>query len=147
MQPNESTSWAFLLSIELHEDPFDGYKLIDESLQHDIDIVLHFCAFCYDDIPEAFKNDERVLKKTFDNTHITYFWYHGFYTAQQQITIRKALNEKDYDSFMKMYNLNRRGLPEEAAVFDENEDCLRCYIDITQKDNFLRITYEDSEAG
>ncbi len=75
----------------------------------------------------------------------TYYWYHGFYTKKEREAIREALENKDYDGFMKIYETNCKGLPERISVWAE--DTYIGDIDIRNKENFLKITYNESEAG
>ena len=58
------------------------------------------------------------------------------------------MENKDYDSFMKIYKIKSNGLPGTITVYaDAKGDSIYLgKIDIS-KENFLKITDNESEAG
>ena len=100
-------------------------------------------------LPEELKQDEDIREAFGLNgeVKVTYYWYHGFYTQEEKEAIRKALEEKDYDSFIAIRNKNPRGLPSTCSVCRESDYAELEVIDITIRENFMRITDFDSEAG
>ena len=85
---------------------------------------------------------------------VSYFWYHhglawapegsGHYYDYHNI--HWALDNHKYEHFMKMRAKYPDCFPDEAPVFDENDEIVD-WLDITIKDNFMRITYHECECG
>lgn len=90
-------------------------------------------------IKDAFGIDEAKFR-------YVYFWYNGFYTKQETNAIIKALDEKDYDTFMAIKKKKDRGLPDDITVFSDNGYIVD-NIDVNKKENFMKITSHDYEAG
>ncbi len=107
--------------------------------------------FTFDKLSDELKKDPDIRKAwniNEDNLSYIYYWYHGFYTKKEQAIIREALENKDYDSFMKIYKIKSNGLPGTITVYaDAKGDSIYLgEIDIS-KENFLKITDNESEAG
>lgn len=94
-----------------------------------------------------------------------YYWYHhNEIPLNTQIKIHKAIERKDFDSFIKYYQkYNCLGikqgfyhdelgiwvpvcyLPEQIAVFDNDE--VVDYVSILEKSNFEKILLDECEWG
>lgn len=95
---------------------------------------------------------------------VTYYWYHHMMNDKDRKTIQKAIDEHDFETFIKYYkHYNSEGikhgyidndefnaffpivyLPNEASFIVDNE---WHWINILHKDNFNRITFSESECG
>ena len=85
---------------------------------------------------------------------VNYYWYHhGLawnpddskpYNDYKRIQL--FLDSHDYERFMKMKAEYPDCLPDMASVYDENDDIVE-FIDITIPENFMKITYSESECG
>jgi len=107
--------------------------------------------FTFDKLSDELKKDPDIRKAwniNDDNLRYIYYWYYGFYTKKEQKAIIEALENKDYDSFVKIYENNDRGLPATITVYADTgyDSIFLGEIDIS-KENFLKITDNESEAG
>ena len=107
--------------------------------------------FTFDKLSDELKKDPDIRKAwniNEDNLRYIYYWYHGFYTKKEQKAIIEALENKDYDSFVKIYENNDIGLPATITVYADTgyDSIFLGEIDIS-KENFLKITDNESEAG
>ena len=98
----------------------------------------------YREIPSSLRNDPDIISRfgAMEATEITYFWYHRFYTKEEAAKIKNAIRTHDYDAFMKFYNKKCRGLPKFATGY--NDKGSQFDEDITIRENFVKITSEDS---
>lgn len=85
-----------------------------------------------------------------DNRNMEYtYYFYSFGNYRLADRIQKTIEKKDYEGFMKYFrspdNGYRYDLPDEIFVGsgEENNECL----DVTVKENFLKITYSESEHG
>ena len=129
------------------------YRALPEKFKSRKDIILRFdpelidLETLYKEIPSSLRNDPDIIARfgAMEATEITYFWYHGFYTKEEAAKIKNAIRTHDYDAFMKFYNKKRRGLPKFAIGY--NDKGSQFDVDITIRENFVKITSEESEAG
>lgn len=84
---------------------------------------------------------------------IIYFWYDHLLlreTGEADI-VEKAIKKHDFDTFMRIkekYDRNEQGwcfFPDFAAVYDGSNRLGE--IDITDPENFAKITYSEYECG
>lgn len=102
----------------------------------------------YEYLPDDMKQDPDIMAYYgADDYYVTYFWYHGFYTQKEKETIRKALHNHDYQTFMEFYHNKGMGLPKYGDMFTRRTHMIIGEIDITVEENFMKIENEDSEAG
>ena len=78
----------------------------------------------------------------------TYYFY-NFGNYRRADRIQETIEKKDYEGFMEYFrspdNGYRYELPYEIFI-DGDEGCKE-YLDVTVKENFLKITYSESEHG
>jgi len=98
---------------------------------------------------------------------INYYWYHHMMPNKETEKISKSIKEHDFNKFIEFYKkwnsygiangkiINIDGdilfcpiiyLPSEASFLNETTNKIE-YIDILNKDNFNKITYEECECG
>lgn len=81
--------------------------------------------------------------------YIYYFYNFGNHDIADKIL--GTIEKKDFDGFMAYFNSPDNGvkynLPDEIVIDSENDDEDAGYLDVTEKDNFLKITYSESEHG
>ena len=150
---NDERIYNILLEIESIYN-WNVYKALPDKFKNRKEILLKFGTEWFDieqlkkDVSPSLLEDPDVMEKfglSGEIVRITYYWYHGFYTSETANKIRKAIKNHDYAAFMEIYNTNKRGLPQMAEGF--NEKGCNLQVDITQEENFVKITEEDSEAG
>ena len=85
---------------------------------------------------------------------VNYYWHHhglawnpdGSKPYNDYKRIQLFLDSHDYERFMKMKAEYPDCLPDMASVYDENDEIVE-FIDITIPENFMKITYSESECG
>ena len=149
---NDERVFQLLLKENIYE--WNIYQALPEKFKSRKEILLRFGTEWFDlelfkrDVPLSLQQDPDVIDKfglSSKIVSITYYWYHGFYTKKTADEIRAAIKSHDYESFMKIYIKNRRGLPSTATGL--NEKGCTVQVDITKKENFVKITESESEAG
>lgn len=87
---------------------------------------------------------------------VVYYWYHHMMDEKNRKSIQKCIDRKNFRTFMKWYQrLNGSGgkrkfdivyLPDTAFVYsdDSSEPDEIC---ILERENFMKITYAESECG
>ncbi len=144
-----------IFNIILEENLYDWsiYQTLPDKFKQRKEILLRFDPEMVDfedylkDVSPSLQKDPDVANHFGSNevVSVDYFWYHGFYTDAERKRIKTAINNHDYDTFMEMYNKKGRGLPRMADGHNEKEALI--FVDITIKENFMKITHEESEAG
>ena len=123
----------------------------------------------YSEVVCKISSDEELIKiidETFKDkpVKVDYFWYHHMMNKEDRETITKALDELDYDTFIKYYKkYNSYGilngifseefncfcpivyLPDVASYIDENGEIQ--FLNILSKHNFYKITFSECECG
>ena len=133
---------------------FDYFQLIPSEMYRDKEILdLADQAQCgggstYGFLPEDMKSDPEIIKRyRVDEAIVTYRWYYGFYTPKERKEISKALETHDYDTFMKYFKSKGRGLKRTGWLFLEDDYIFLDLVDITIKDNFMKIKDVETQAG
>lgn len=93
-----------------------------------------------------------------------YYWYHHMMSQEEQKNIFEAIQNKDYNKFIELYKkysilaiqygkyytefeswIPMIYLPDTISVFDDNNEIE--HISVLDKNNFMKITYTESECG
>lgn len=98
---------------------------------------------------------------------INYYWYYHMMPDDERNKISKSIKEHDFNKFIEFYRkwnsygiikgkiINMDGdiffcplvyLPDQASFLNEETDKIE-YINILDKNNFDKITYEECECG
>lgn len=96
----------------------------------------------------------------------TYNWYDGGISEDKKKAVKKALDEKDFEAFVDLYSeLNSEAykkkiwsdefqsyyfllpLPNSISVYDTETEDFEDDLNILCKDDFMKITFSESEAG
>jgi hypothetical protein len=82
-----------------------------------------------------------------------YYWYDHLQRSNMP-TIIKAIEEsiksKDFNSFMFFYNKQKElfiTLPSNISVYDQEQEEIIEHLDVTIKENFDKITFNEYECG
>ncbi len=130
---------------------FHSFNSIPKDLYRDsevFDLCFNVSLEMYGSLPEDMKQDENIRKKfNVDKAIVTYSWRHGFYSAKERKEIEKAINEHDYDTFMNYFKNNGAGLKRNGWLYLADECIFLDVVDITIKENFMKIAESESEAG
>ena len=76
----------------------------------------------------------------------SYYWYHFGMSYSTMESIEDAINDRNFNAFMKYKQKYPKNLPDTIAVFDDNYDIID-QLDVTDKNNFDKITYSEHENG
>ncbi len=99
-------------------------------------------------LSEDMKKDPEIRKRfRVDEAIVVYTWNESFYTPKERKEISKALETHDYDTFMNYFKSKGRGLKRTGSLFLEDEDISLDSVDITIKDNFMKIKDVETQAG
>lgn len=87
---------------------------------------------------------------------VCYFWYHHMMDDKSRESIQRCLDDKDFSGFMRWRKRLSRYekdspfdmvfLPSTALMF-EDDDSEPEEICILDKENFMKITFSESECG
>lgn len=86
------------------------------------------------------------------NITISYYWYDHciLRTTGEANIVQKAIEEHNYDSFMKIYNKYKDKtilyFPETATIYDDEDNFIGT-INILNEQNFKLIDYSEYECG
>lgn len=79
------------------------------------------------------------------NMQLIYYWYHNL-DEEFEAKINKIFYNKDYDNFMKVFEVEKnKRLPEEAVLYIGENTYFN--VPINNRDIFNSITYNESECG
>ncbi|MBE6133947.1 MAG: hypothetical protein E7178_04705 [Erysipelotrichaceae bacterium] len=130
---------VFNCLVEHHIGMYD-IAYFSERIKNDKEHMLKLSyTDVFDTLPAHLKADPDI-RKAFGlegELSVTYHWYHGFYTAEERADINYALQNHDYDTFMKIYKRKPKGLPNHCNVTRADDYTLLETIDITIKENFM----------
>lgn len=80
-----------------------------------------------------------------------FYYFYNFGNHKIASRIINCIKKKDFEGFMKFFNSPDNGtkydLPDEIIVNTGNDDEDPDFLDVTDKDSFLKITYTESEHG
>ena len=82
-----------------------------------------------------------------------YYWYDHLQRTNIPIIIKaieESIKAKDFNSFMFFYNKQKElfiTLPSDISVYNQEKEEIVEYLDITIKDNFDKITFNEYECG
>ena len=104
---------------------------------------------------------------------VNYYWYHHMIPTSERKIISDTINNHDFEKFIELYkkytirainngqmiyidnDKNNNSniifcpmtfLPNEASIYNKETNTIE-YIDILNKNNFMKITYEECECG
>jgi len=156
----------------------DGINLIINSEDVQDDISQLYCILkcgCHKNLADFYSEnyfydnleqfmeiaEEQIEEKPIE---INYYWYHHGMPSIDKEKIQKAIDEKDFDTFINFYKkYNSEGIKKGIFIKDLNSFCPIVYLpdtatwvakdnvvhwlDILNKDNFNRITFSENECG
>lgn len=82
-----------------------------------------------------------------------YYWYDHLQRSNIPTIVRaveESIKSKDFNSFMFFYNKQKElfiTLPSDISVYNQEKEEIVEYLDITIKDNFDKITFNEYECG
>lgn len=87
---------------------------------------------------------------------VCYYWYHHMMDEENRKAIQRCIDNKDFEGFMmwrrclseyeKNFPFDMVFLPPTALAY-EDEDSEPELIYILEKENFMKITFSESECG
>lgn len=82
-----------------------------------------------------------------------YYWYDHLQRSNMPTIVRaikESIKSKDFNSFMFFYNKQKElfiTLPSDISVYNQEKKEIVRYLNITIKDNFDKITFNEYECG